>query len=233
MADWRHGLLEGEEARGGHHHLGRGVEGLRRGQPPPRPPAGEGGAGLLREGGRGRPRTSRWPSPSSRSSRATSATSTRRAPTRRRRWRRPANLPPGERFYIEGRHYSLDPATIEKAIEAYQRAVDEAPEPDRGAQQPGPAASRDAALPRGARAPRGAAPARDDVPGQLHEPGPGLRGHRPPGQGARGARRVRGRAPGPRGQLREPRLLRADPGPDRGRARRVRQGGALCTPTTR
>ncbi|HYN04736.1 MAG TPA: protein kinase [Vicinamibacteria bacterium] len=38
------------------------------------------------------------------------------------------NLPPGERFYIEGRHYSLDPATIEKAIEAYQKAVDEAPE---------------------------------------------------------------------------------------------------------
>ena len=38
------------------------------------------------------------------------------------------NLPPGERFYIEGRHYSLDPATIEKAVVAYQKAVDEAPE---------------------------------------------------------------------------------------------------------
>ncbi len=38
------------------------------------------------------------------------------------------NLPPGERFYIEGRHYSLDPASIEKAIAAYQKAVDDAPE---------------------------------------------------------------------------------------------------------
>jgi tetratricopeptide (TPR) repeat protein len=38
------------------------------------------------------------------------------------------NLPPGERFYIEGRHYSLDPASIEKAIAAYQKAVDDAPD---------------------------------------------------------------------------------------------------------
>jgi tetratricopeptide (TPR) repeat protein/TolB-like protein len=38
------------------------------------------------------------------------------------------SLPPGERFYIEGRHYSLDPASMEKAIAAYQRAVDEAPD---------------------------------------------------------------------------------------------------------
>ncbi len=38
------------------------------------------------------------------------------------------NLPPGERFYIEGRHYSLDPASIEKAVAAYQKAVDEAPD---------------------------------------------------------------------------------------------------------
>jgi tetratricopeptide (TPR) repeat protein/tRNA A-37 threonylcarbamoyl transferase component Bud32 len=37
------------------------------------------------------------------------------------------SLPPAERYYIEGRHYSLDPATIEKAIAAYQKAVDEAP----------------------------------------------------------------------------------------------------------
>jgi eukaryotic-like serine/threonine-protein kinase len=37
------------------------------------------------------------------------------------------NLPPGERFYIEGRYYSLDPASIEKAVAAYQKAVDEAP----------------------------------------------------------------------------------------------------------
>ncbi len=37
------------------------------------------------------------------------------------------NLPPGERFYIEGRHYSLDPASIEKAVAAYQKAVDDAP----------------------------------------------------------------------------------------------------------
>jgi tetratricopeptide (TPR) repeat protein len=38
------------------------------------------------------------------------------------------NLPPGERFYIEGRRYSLDPASIEKAIAAYQKAVDESPD---------------------------------------------------------------------------------------------------------
>jgi len=38
------------------------------------------------------------------------------------------NLPPGERYYIEGRHYSLDPATIEKAVAAYQKAVDDAPD---------------------------------------------------------------------------------------------------------
>jgi tetratricopeptide (TPR) repeat protein len=37
------------------------------------------------------------------------------------------NLPPGERFYIEGRYYSLDPASIEKAVAAYQKAVDDAP----------------------------------------------------------------------------------------------------------
>ena len=38
------------------------------------------------------------------------------------------NLPPGERYYIEGRNYSLDPATIEKAVVAYQNAVDDAPD---------------------------------------------------------------------------------------------------------
>jgi len=38
------------------------------------------------------------------------------------------NLPPAERHYIEGRHYSLDPATLDKAIAAYQEAVDEAPD---------------------------------------------------------------------------------------------------------
>ncbi len=38
------------------------------------------------------------------------------------------NLPPGERFYIEGRHYSLDPSSIEKAIAAYQKAVEDAPD---------------------------------------------------------------------------------------------------------
>ena len=38
------------------------------------------------------------------------------------------SLPPGERFYIEGRHYSLDPASIEKAVVAYQKAVDDAPD---------------------------------------------------------------------------------------------------------
>jgi eukaryotic-like serine/threonine-protein kinase len=38
------------------------------------------------------------------------------------------NLPPGERYYIEGRFHSLDPAAIEKAVTAYQKAVDEAPD---------------------------------------------------------------------------------------------------------
>jgi tetratricopeptide (TPR) repeat protein len=38
-----------------------------------------------------------------------------------------ANLPPGERFYIEGRNYSLDPASIEKAVGAYQKALENAP----------------------------------------------------------------------------------------------------------
>jgi tetratricopeptide (TPR) repeat protein len=37
------------------------------------------------------------------------------------------DLPPGERFYIEGRHYSLDPASIEKAVAAYAKAVEDAP----------------------------------------------------------------------------------------------------------
>ena len=37
-------------------------------------------------------------------------------------------LPPGERFYIEGRHYSLDPASIDQAVAAYQKAVDNAPD---------------------------------------------------------------------------------------------------------
>ena len=38
------------------------------------------------------------------------------------------NLPPAERYYIEGRHWSLDPAAADKAIAAYQKAVDEAPD---------------------------------------------------------------------------------------------------------
>ncbi len=37
-------------------------------------------------------------------------------------------LPAAERFYIEGRHYSLDPASTEKAVAAYQKAVDSAPD---------------------------------------------------------------------------------------------------------
>jgi tetratricopeptide (TPR) repeat protein len=37
------------------------------------------------------------------------------------------SLPPGERFYIEGRYYSLDPASMEKAVAAYEKAVDGAP----------------------------------------------------------------------------------------------------------
>ena len=38
------------------------------------------------------------------------------------------NLPPGERFYVEGRLYSLDPASIDKAVAAYQKSVDSAPD---------------------------------------------------------------------------------------------------------
>jgi eukaryotic-like serine/threonine-protein kinase len=38
------------------------------------------------------------------------------------------SLPPGERYYIEGRHYSLDPTSTEKAVSAYQKAVDSAPD---------------------------------------------------------------------------------------------------------
>ena len=38
------------------------------------------------------------------------------------------NLPDGERFYVEGRHHSLDPATKEEAIAAYEKAVDAAPD---------------------------------------------------------------------------------------------------------
>jgi tetratricopeptide (TPR) repeat protein/TolB-like protein len=36
-------------------------------------------------------------------------------------------LPPGERYYIEGRHYSLDPSSIEKAVAAYRKAVEDSP----------------------------------------------------------------------------------------------------------
>ncbi|HUL79750.1 MAG TPA: tetratricopeptide repeat protein, partial [Vicinamibacteria bacterium] len=38
------------------------------------------------------------------------------------------NLPPGERYYIEGRNYSMDPASSDQAIAAYQKAVDAAPD---------------------------------------------------------------------------------------------------------
>jgi len=41
---------------------------------------------------------------------------------------RAESLPPGERYYIEGRHYSLDPGSAEKAVAAYQKAVDAAPD---------------------------------------------------------------------------------------------------------
>ena len=38
------------------------------------------------------------------------------------------SLPPAERFYIEGRHYSLDPSTMDQSIAAYQKVVDVAPD---------------------------------------------------------------------------------------------------------
>ena len=37
-------------------------------------------------------------------------------------------LPPGERYYIEGRYYSLNPETLPRAVEAYQKAVDSEPD---------------------------------------------------------------------------------------------------------
>jgi tetratricopeptide (TPR) repeat protein len=37
------------------------------------------------------------------------------------------NLPACERYYIEGRNYSLDPASIDKAVAAYRKAVEESP----------------------------------------------------------------------------------------------------------
>jgi tetratricopeptide (TPR) repeat protein len=37
-------------------------------------------------------------------------------------------LPPAERYYIEGRYYSLDPSTFNKAVAAYQAAVDAVPD---------------------------------------------------------------------------------------------------------
>jgi tetratricopeptide (TPR) repeat protein/TolB-like protein len=41
---------------------------------------------------------------------------------------RAESLPAGERYYIEGRHYSLDPSSAEKAVAAYLKAVDAAPD---------------------------------------------------------------------------------------------------------
>jgi eukaryotic-like serine/threonine-protein kinase len=41
---------------------------------------------------------------------------------------RAERLPPAERYYIEGRYYSLDPTTFNKAIAAYQAAVDAVPD---------------------------------------------------------------------------------------------------------
>jgi serine/threonine protein kinase/tetratricopeptide (TPR) repeat protein len=41
---------------------------------------------------------------------------------------RAERLPPAERHYIEGRYYSLDPSTFDKAVEAYEAAVDAMPD---------------------------------------------------------------------------------------------------------
>ena len=38
------------------------------------------------------------------------------------------HLPPAERYYIEGRRCSLEPAKLEKAVDAYSKAVEAAPE---------------------------------------------------------------------------------------------------------
>ncbi len=41
---------------------------------------------------------------------------------------RSEKLPPAERFYIEGRYYSLDPTTFDEAVAAYRAAVDAVPD---------------------------------------------------------------------------------------------------------
>jgi serine/threonine protein kinase/tetratricopeptide (TPR) repeat protein len=41
---------------------------------------------------------------------------------------RTERLTPAERHYIEGRYYSLNPSTLDKAVEAYQAAVDAVPD---------------------------------------------------------------------------------------------------------
>ena len=120
-------LLEGEEAPGRHHHVGRGLQGLRGGQPPPRAGAGEEALEHFEKAVEADPRFAMALAKLSivhgnlgnvDKARAYSAKAVAKA----------VNLPPGERFYIEGRHYSLDPASIEKAVVAYQRAVDDAPD---------------------------------------------------------------------------------------------------------
>ena len=81
---------QGEEAAGGHDRVGRGLQGLRRGQP-----ASTSGCRSARRASTSRRRSkpipaSRWRSPSSRWSRPTWATSRPRASTRRRRSRAPS-----------------------------------------------------------------------------------------------------------------------------------------------
>ncbi len=135
------------------------------------------------------------------------------------------NLPSGERYYIEGRHYSLDPSSIEKAIAAYQKAVDEAPDHT--------AARNNLAqlLLDLRRYPEALVHLEELRRRGMTFPGSYLSlaqayvatGH--PDRAREALASYAGRAPGPRGRLREPRLLRADPGSDRRGARRLRQGG--------
>ena len=118
---------EGEEAPGGDDRLARGLQGLRRGQQAPRAYAGARRQGVLREGGRGRPRLRDG-------ARQASVVNANLGDTDKAREyaakavAKSESLPPGERYYIEGRHYSLDPRSTEKAVAAYQKAVDSAPD---------------------------------------------------------------------------------------------------------
>ena len=73
-------------------------------------------------------------------------------------------LPPAERYYIEGRRWSLEPDTLDKAVTAYQKAVDAAPDHTAARNNLASLLLQTQRYPRGAGAPRRAAPARHELP---------------------------------------------------------------------